>query len=309
MRAAATVAAAAAKLTFSTFPWDAVRGARVKPADMITERSPLHWGEYVIEASALGAFMVSAGVCAVALYHPASPLASAITGEWLRRSVMGLLMGATAVAIIYSPWGQRSGAHMNPAVTLTFFRLGKVATPDCLGYVLSHFAGAVIGMAIVAAVLGRFLSHASIHYVVTSPGAAGETVAFFAEAGMAFALMLVILVVSNRPALSRFTGVSAGLLVWAYITFEAPLSGMSLNPARTFGAALLAGDFAGLWIYFTAPPLGMLLAAEVYTRSVGAHRVMCAKLHHPHGGPCIFGCERRMQANGSVQPLPSPLTP
>jgi len=65
---------------------------------------------------------------------------------------------------------------------------------------------------------------------------------------------------------------------------------MSLNPARTFGSALLAGNYAGLWIYFTAPVLGMLLAAELFARRYGVQRVLCAKLHHPPNGPCIFGC-------------------
>ena len=95
---------------------------------------------------------------------------------------------------------------------------------------------------------------------------------------------------SNHARLARFTGVCAGLLVWTYITVEAPLSGMSMNPARTFGSALLARDFPGLWIYFTAPPLGMLLAAELFTRRFGLQRVLCAKLHHPARPPCIFGC-------------------
>ena len=113
--------------------------------------------------------------------------------------------------------------------------------------------------------------------------------AFFAEAGISFVLMLTILAISNHSRLAPFTGLFAGLLVWTYITIEAPLSGMSMNPARTFGSALLAQDYLGLWIYFTAPPLGMLLAAETFTRSFGA-RVICAKLHHPHNGPCIFGC-------------------
>jgi aquaporin Z len=103
-------------------------------------------------------------------------------------------------------------------------------------------------------------------------------------------LMLTVLSVSNHPPAAPLTGVCAGLLVWTYITVEAPLSGMSMNPARTFGSALLAHDFPGLWIYFTAPPLGMLLAAEVFTRRFGAQRVLCAKLHHPHDRPCIFGC-------------------
>ena len=101
-----------------------------------------HWPEYLIEAGAIGTFMVSAAVFAAVLYHPSSPVSGAVSNELGRRGLMGLAMGATAVAIIYSPWGQRSGAHMNPAVTLTFFRLGKVARPDVLGYVMAQFAGA-----------------------------------------------------------------------------------------------------------------------------------------------------------------------
>lgn len=209
---------------------------------------------------------------------------------------MGLAMGATAVAIIYSPWGQRSGAHMNPAVTLTFFRLQRVERHDAVAYVLAQFAGGIAGIALAGALLRSLVSHPLIHYVVTTPGPGGEAIAFAAEAAMSFGMMLVVLVVSNRPGIARFTGLCAGLLVFAYIALEAPLSGMSLNPARTFGSAILAGDFIGLWIYFTAPPIGMLLAAEVYVRRFGLHRVMCAKLHHPHGPGCIFGCERRMKA-------------
>jgi len=263
---------------------------------MKPEQTSLHWPEYAIEAAALGTFMVSAALFATALYHPSSPLAAGISNEWLRRGLMGLAMGLTAVLIIYSPWGQRSGAHMNPAVTLTFFRLGKVARQDFLAYVLAQFVGGIAGLALVAVALGDLISHPSIHYVVTTPRPAGEAVAFLAEGAMSFGLMLAILSVSNHPKLARFTGLCAGLMVWTYITVEAPLSGMSINPARTFGSALLAGDFVGLWIYFLAPPLGMLLAAELYTRSVGIHRVMCAKLQHPRGGACIFGCERRMRA-------------
>jgi aquaporin Z len=269
---------------------------RVTLTPTAEERRAFHWAEYAMEAAALGTFMVSAAVFATALYHPSSSWSADISNEWLRRSLMGLAMGLTAAAIIYSPWGQRSGAHMNPAVTLTFFRLGKVDRHDCLGYVAAQFVGGAAGLALVAVALGDLVSHPSIDYVVTTPGPAGQAVAFAAEGAMAFGLMLMVLAVSNQPKLARFTGVGAGLMVWAFITIEAPLSGMSINPARTFGSALLAGDFIGLWIYFTAPPLGMLLAAELYARRVGIHRVMCAKLHHPHGPGCVFGCDRRMKA-------------
>ena len=257
---------------------------------MATRATPLHWPEYLIEAGAIGTFMVSATVFAALLYHPSSPISGAISSELVRRGLMGLAMGSTAVAIIYSPWGQRSGAHMNPAVTLTFFRLGKVARPDLVGYVTAQFTGAIVGIATAAAALGGIVADPSVNYVKTLPGPAGDAVAFVAEGAISFVLMLTVLAVSNHRRLAPFTGLCASLLVWAYITVEAPLSGMSMNPARTLGSALLARDFLGLWIYFTAPPLGMLLAAELFTRRFGLERVLCAKLHHPAIGPCIFGC-------------------
>jgi len=257
---------------------------------MPTRLAALHWPEYLIEASAIATFMMSAATFAAILYHPSSPVFIAIHGELLRRSLMGLAMGLTAVSIIYSPWGQRSGAHMNPAVTLTFYRLGKVARPDLIGYVIAQFSGAIIGMVIAGLALGGIVSHPSVNYVTTLPGSAGDAIAFIAESAISFVLMLTVLTVSNQPGLAHFTGIGAGLLVWTYITFEAPLSGMSMNPARTLGSALAARDFPGLWIYFTAPPLGMLLAAELFTRRYGLARIACAKLHHPSAGPCIFGC-------------------
>ena len=257
---------------------------------MAARETSLHWPEYLIEAGAICMFMVSAAVFAAVLYHPSSPISGAISNEFVRRGWMGLAMGSTAVATIYSPWGQRSGAHMNPAVTLTFFRLGKVARPDFVAYVTAQFTGAIVGIAAAAVALGGIVSDPSVNYITTLPGPTGDAVAFAAEAIISFVLMLTVLGVSNHRRLAPFTGLSAGLLVWTYITVEAPLSGMSMNPARTFGSALLARDYPGLWIYFTAPPIGMLLAAELFTRRYGIRRVLCAKLHHPATGPCIFGC-------------------
>src|SRR5215510_14534296 len=92
-----------------------------------------HWREYAIEAGCLGLFMLSAAAFASLLRHPASPLSSTV-GSFipapLQRLPMGIALGLTAAAIIYSPLGRRSGAHMNPAVTLTFLRLGKVEPHD-----------------------------------------------------------------------------------------------------------------------------------------------------------------------------------
>jgi aquaporin Z len=274
--------------------------SRIEPA-MSTRTSALHWPEYLIEAAAIGTFMVSAAAWAALLYHPASPVARAISNALVRRGFMGLAMGSTAVALVYSPWGQRSGAHMNPAVTLTFFRLGKVARSDVVGYITAQFLGAIAGISVAAAGLGRLVSDPSVNYVTTLPGPTGRTVAFLAEATISFVMMTTVLTVSNHRRLARFTGLCAGLLVWTYIIVEAPLSGMSMNPARTFGPALLARNSPGLWIYFTAPPLGMLMAAELFVRRFGAHRVRCAKLHHPDAGPCIFACAAKPSAQPDIE--------
>lgn len=243
-----------------------------------------------MEAAELGLFMMSACAFGVLLWYPASPVRQVVAEPLLRRGLMGLAMGATAIAIIYSPLGKRSGAHFNPAVTLAFLRLGKIAPWDAAFYIGAQFLGAVAGVAVAAVLLGGRLADPAVRYVATRPGGYGPWVAFVAEAGIAFVLMTVILTVSNRPKVNRLTGLFAGMLVALYITFEDPLSGMSMNPARTFGSALVGQIWDSIWIYFTAPPLAMLLAAEVYLRVAGARRVLCAKLHHHNRMRCIFRC-------------------
>lgn len=247
-----------------------------------------HWPEYLMEAAGLGIFMTSACVFVVILEHPASPVRQSIADPFLRRVFMGLAMGLTAVGIIYSPWGKQSGAHINPSVTLTFFRLGKVKPWDAFFYVISQFAGGITGVAVASAALGPSLAHPSVTYVVTVPGPGGPRAAFLGELFISFGLMLAVLAASNAMRLARFTGLFAGALVATYISLEAPLSGMSMNPARTLGSAIPAQLWTALWIYFTAPPLGMLLAAEVYLQVKGARSIFCAKLHHQNTKRCIF---------------------
>src|SRR5881396_2123565 len=188
-----------------------------------------HWPEYLMESAGLGIFMVSASVFTMLLYHPMSPALQVLPEEFPRRVLMGLAMGLTAIGIIYSPWGKQSGAHLNPAVTLTFFRLGKVAPWDAAFYVIAQFAGGVAGVALVAATAGHLLAHPSVNYVATLPGAGGTGAAFLGEVAISFVLMCVVLIVSNTRGFARFTGVPAGACVAVFITFEAPISGMSMN--------------------------------------------------------------------------------
>src|SRR5439155_1638810 len=82
--------------------------------------------------------------------------------------------------LIYSPWGRRSGAHFNPATTLTFWRLGKVGSADAAFYALAQAAGGLAGVLVAAGLLGESVAHPSVQYVTTIPGPAGASVAFVA---------------------------------------------------------------------------------------------------------------------------------
>jgi aquaporin Z len=243
-----------------------------------------------MEAALLGAFMISACAFGVLLEHPGSPVQQSIENPLTRRALMGLAMGGTLVAIVCSPWGKRSGAHMNPGVTLTFLTLGKIERWDAAFYVASQFAGGIAGVALSGFLLGPLLSHSAVNYVVTVPGPEGAAVAFLAEVVISLLMMATILAVSNTGWLNRYTGLFAGALLAAFIAVEAPLSGVSLNPARTLGSALPAGDWSAIWVYFTAPPLAMLAAGQGYRLMRGFDRIFCAKLHHHNSQPCIFRC-------------------
>jgi aquaporin Z len=251
-----------------------------------------HWPEYLIEATLLGLFMVSACGFAVLLDHPDSPAHRAIPDPTARRSLIGLAMGSTAIALIYSPWGGRSGAHFNPAATLAFLRLRRIAPRDAAWYIGAQFMGGLAGVLLAAAILGSSLAHEKVRYAVTRPGPLGIGPAWLAELAMTFVLISVVLRMSSHPRLGRLTGLCVGMLVATYITLEAPLSGMSLNPARTLASALVAGEWTALWVYFTAPPLGMLLAAELHLLLGGP--LACAKLDHDPHQRCIH-CEYRKQ--------------
>jgi len=247
-----------------------------------------HWPEYLIEAACLGLFMVSAGVFTALLEYPGSPVHKAIANDFARLALNGLAMGLTAIGIIYSPWGARSGAHMNPAVTWTFFRLGKVKPWDALFYPIFQTLGGVTGVLLVKLALGKIFTNAPVNYVVTVPGKAGIATAFLAETTIACGMMLMVLFMTNAPRLARFTGLFGGTLVFLYITFEAPLSGMSINPARTVASALPSGVWTAGWIYFVAPVGGMFLAVEIYRAMKKGAQVACAKWNHDPRQRCIF---------------------
>ncbi len=229
-----------------------------------------HWREYLMETAGLAGFVLGAGLLTVFLEHPDFPaMQSSSGGEenaiW-RRVPLGIIMGGYISAIVYM-FGKKSGAHINPATTWAFFRLGKISFTDAAFYTLAQFAGGTAAALVLKFALGSWFAHPLVDFGITKPKPPhGSMSAFVAEFIISFALMFVVLIVTSSKHLEKYAAVVTGVLIALYIIFEMPFSGMSLNPARSFAAALAANKWEHLWIYFVAPPFAMLLAAEILER-------------------------------------------
>lgn len=266
---------------------EATTGVSNAPLLSTLERN---WPLYVFEAVELAIFMLSACAFTVFLFDPSYPALHLLPSAIVRRIFMGIAMGITAVLIIHSPMGKRSGAHFNPAITVAYFRLRKISRWDAMFYVMFQFIGGVLGVAVAALCFGSTLAQPTVEYAVTVPGQNGVAAAFFAELFMSALLMAVVLWMTNHPSLATCTSYFVGGLIALYILFFAPVSGFSINPARTTGSAVFAGIWRAGWLYFVAPLLGMLISAEIYLRIYGADRILCAKLHPDPRYPCPFLC-------------------
>ncbi len=261
------------------------------PSASLREAVNTHWRVYLMEFTELGALMLSTCSFGTLIYSNDSPLRNIDLSLSLRMLLMGAAIAITTFLIIRSPFGRRSGAHFNPAITLTYFWLQRVHRWDAFCYVVAQFAGGVTGVLVAREGLGMRLSAAPVRYVVTVPGGYGSLVAFAGEYCLAGILMGVVLYSSNHRPLVRFTPLLVALLTICYYTFSSSISGFSVNPARSFSSALFAWIWQGIWIYFLAPCLGMLTAAAIYVRLMGRNRVYCAKVFHDLRSPCPFRCQ------------------
>lgn len=225
------------------------------------------------EAALVALFMVFLSLMSVLLEYPGSALHRALPWPLLRRALMGMAAGTSLACVIYSPWGQRTGAHINPAVTLAMALIRRIRLRTTLLYITAQLFGAVAGMCVAELWLGTFLAHPQVDHIATTPGDAGLPVAFMGELSFSFVLMTLILVLTSRPRWAPYTGLAVAMTVAVFTAVAAPLSGMSMNPARTLGSALFGQDWHSLWIYFVAPPAGMLISALLFVRLRRLRRV------------------------------------
>jgi len=209
-----------------------------------------------MEAAGLGLFMLSASLFATFLEHPASPLRRTLPSPLLRRALMGLAMGGTAVGIIYSPWGKRSGAHSQSLRHPELPPAGQGWLPGMRPSTWPPRCSADSPVSCSPSRLLRPLDRGPPRELRGhGPRPRRPPGRLRAEALISLGMMLTVLTASNAERLARYTGLIAALLVTTYITFEASLSGMSIEPRReSCDPPIPAGTWSVLWIYLTPLP-------------------------------------------------------
>jgi aquaporin NIP len=222
-------------------------------------------------AECLGTFaIVFAGTGAIVV--------NAVSGGAIGHAGIALTFGLIVLAMVYT-FGDVSGAHLNPAVTVAFAVAGRFRWSEVLGYLGAQLAGAVMASALLRFL---FLEAAAQGILGATVPAGSVWQSFVLEVLLTGMLMFTVLSVSTG---SREKGLTAGIVIGSVIALEAmfagPICGASMNPARSLGPALVAGGLAGplhhVWIYLIAPVLGACLAVPL---CIGVREPGCC------GGSC-----------------------
>ncbi|GLV56004.1 aquaporin [Dictyobacter sp. S3.2.2.5] len=243
----------------------------------------LHWPEYGAEL--LGtAFLLFFGISAgIFDFDTSFPLVHLLPNQGLRLLITGLLFAGGGALVALSPPGMLSGGHINPAVSLAFWLQGKMHHSDLAGYLLGQFLGAIIGSALVVLAWGEHAYRAGVGRTV--PGAGYPLwFVFLMEVGMTFLLVFFIFLFVSHHRLMRWTPFMVWILVAVLVWLGAPVSGTSLNPARSFGPAFVSWFWQDQWLYWLAPVAGALCAVGVFRLLTANKRdVLTGKLFHmPH---------------------------
>ncbi len=210
------------------------------------------------------------------MFGSGSPMAQIIPDVKIRQAITGFLFGSVGASIALSPIGKVSGAHINPAVTMVFWLFRKLEGRLAITYILSQLTGAVIGCLplLLWGSMGR-----SIDFGITVPGQGYTTqAAFLGEVITTFTMVLLLIVFIGFRRIRQFTPYMFPLLYAIMVPLEADISGISTNPARSLGPAVISGQWTAFWVYIAGPVTGALLAS--IAGSALARRITIAKLYH-----------------------------
>jgi len=234
------------------------------------------WRPYVAELVGTGLLVLVGLSLVIIMFGQGTPMAPLLPNEGLRRLITGFLFGTTGALIALSPIGKISGAHINPAVTIGFRVMGKLEWHVAIGYILAQLVGAVLGCLPLLAwgAMGR-----SVAFGATLPGAGyGVGAALFGEIVTTFIMVSLLTVFLGFRRIRPFTPALFPFLYALMVCLEAPISGTSTNPARSLGPSVVSAQWAGWWVYWVGPLLGMLAACLVC--SALAKRIEVAKLYY-----------------------------
>ena len=223
------------------------------------------------------ALLLLAGLSIVIfMFGSGSPMANLIPNVKVRQMITGFLFGSVGASIALSDIGKVSGAHINPAVTMVFWLFRKLEGRLAITYILAQLTGAIAGCLplIIWGQLGR-----SINFGGTTPGTyytVGQ--AFLGEIITTFIMVLLLIVFIGFRQIRQYTPYMFPILYAIMVPLEADISGISTNPARSFGPAVITGEWSTFWIYLIGPVTGALLAS--LAGSMLAKRITIAKLYH-----------------------------
>jgi aquaporin Z len=212
----------------------------------------------------------------IVMFGTGSPMLRILPNEGLRRLITGFLFGTTGALIAISPVGKESGAHINPAVTMTFWLFGKIDSRIAASYVLAQVAGALLGS---LPLLAWGSMGQSVAYGATLPGQGyAIEMVFLGEVVTTFIMVSLLVVFIGFRQLRQFTPALFPFLYAMMVYVEAPISGTSTNPVRSLGPAIVSGQWDGWWIFWIGPLIGAFLAS--CTCSFLAKRITVAKLYY-----------------------------
>jgi aquaporin Z len=253
-----------------------------------------HLAEWASELVGTFILLFPGFVVVVLLVSPASPLVDTPIGHGMKLIVIGMAFGVAAAAVALSPLGRRSGAHLNPAVTAGFWLRGHVHPHDLGGYIVAQALGGLAAAALLRLFFGSWAGR--IHEAATVPTLA-PLAAMGIETGLTAALLFVIFAFLSSSRTAHWTPLAVIVALAVLIRLGASSTGASMNPARTLGPAVVAGDFRSLWVYFAGPPLGAVVAVGVFAPL--HRRTLTAKLFHDQRYPTVVRTELPAEPAGA----------
>jgi len=262
---------------------EAEKQETVEEKDEIQDGWRFPWRMFWAEFIGTGLLLLVGLSTVIFMFGADNPFEKIVPSLALRRVINGFLFGSIGASIALSPVGKASGAHVNPAVTLAFWLAGRLDLRDAGAYVLGQFAGAA---AFCVPLLAWGPLGASIHYGATVPGRGFTALgAVLGEVATTFGLVAALCFFLAFHKLRRFTPAMIPFLYAIMVPLEASVSGISTNPARSFGPAVISGVWQDYWVYLVGPALGSFVALLACSRL--AKRIEVAKLYYfetDHGG-------------------------